>query len=156
VNRKDKHTSDQAQRKQCISWIAVICMGVLIFWMSANTGSTINEGLGIISSIKALLADAALALFGHAVDVSPVGHFVEYFIFGILLCNALRFSVPLPRAIFFALILGSAYGVTDEIHHRSCDPLDWLVDTVAVFLGASLFSLIKRKSAKDLSSKGAR
>ena len=74
-------------------------MGVLIFWMSANTGSTINEGLGIISSIKALLADAALALFGHAVDVSPVGHFVEYFIFGILLCNALRFSVPLPRAI---------------------------------------------------------
>lgn len=54
-------------------------MGVLIFWMSANTGSTINEGLGIISSIKALLADAALALFGHAVDVSPVGHFVEYF-----------------------------------------------------------------------------
>lgn len=121
--------------------------------MSANTGSTINEGLGIISSIKTLLADAALALFGHAVDVSPVGHFVEYFIFGILLCNALRFSVPLPRAIFFALILGSAYGVTDEIHQlfvpdRSCDPLDWLVDTVAVFLGASLFSLIKCKSAK--------
>ena len=73
----------------------------------------------------------------------------------------MRFSVPLPRAIFFALILGSAYGVTDEIHQlfvpdRSCDPLDWLVDTVAVFFGASLFSLIKRKSAKDLSSKGAR
>lgn len=125
-------------------------MAGIIFWMSANTGSSINQGLGIISALKAFLSSIAFSLTGHEVDVSPIGHFVEYFIFGVLLLNALRFHVSLSHAVLLAIIIGSAYGITDEFHQlfvpeRSCDPMDWLVDTIAIALGAALCRLVVSK-----------
>lgn len=125
-------------------------MAGIIFWMSANTGSSINQGLGIISALKAFLSSIAFSLTGHEIDVSPIGHFVEYFIFGVLLLNALRFHMPLSRAVLLAIIIGSAYGITDEFHQlfvpeRSCDPMDWFVDTIAVALGAALCRLVVSK-----------
>lgn len=149
VNSSNEHNIGKEIAKETstriivLSWLAVAIMAGVIFWMSANTGTNINQGLGIISTLKAFLSSVAFSLVGHEVDVSPIGHFVEYFIFGILLLNALRFHMPLPRAVLFAIIIGSAYGVTDEIHQyfvpeRSCDPMDWLVDTIAVALGALL------------------
>lgn len=143
-------TKNASNRAVVLSWLAVVIMAGVIFWMSANTGTNINQGLGIISALKAFLSSIAFSLTGHEVDVSPIGHFVEYFIFGILLLNALRFHMPLSRAVFFAIIIGSTYGVTDEIHQyfvpdRSCDPMDWLVDTIAVALGALLCRLAARK-----------
>jgi len=129
-------------------------MAGIIFWMSANTGSSINQGLGIISALKAFLSSIAFSLTGHEVDVSPIGHFVEYFIFGVLLLNALRFHMPLSRAVLLAIIIGSTYGITDEFHQlfvpeRSCDPMDWLVDTIAIALGAALCHLaIKNRTSR--------
>ena len=38
--------------------------------------------LGIVSIVKNLLVAGATALFGHEVDVSPVGHFTEYLLLG--------------------------------------------------------------------------
>ena len=129
-------------------------MAGIIFWMSANTGSSINQELGIISALKAFLSSIVFSLTGHEVDVSPIGHFVEYFIFGVLLLNALRFHIPLSRAVLLAIIIGSAYGITDEFHQlfvpeRSCDPMDWLVDTIAIALGAALCRLaIKNRTSR--------
>lgn len=122
--------------------------------MSANTGSDINQGLGIISAIKGFLADSLATIFGQSVDVSPIGHFVEYCVLGILLYNALRFHTRAPFALMFALIIGSLYGITDEIHQffvpeRSCDPVDWLVDTVAVFAGALFMRVALRTRARQ-------
>lgn len=156
VNSSNKHNigkevaKETSTRTIVLSWLAVVIMAGVIFWMSANTGTSINQGLGIISTLKAFLSSVAFSLVGHEVDVSPIGHFVEYFIFGILLLNALRFHMPLSRAVLFAIIIGSAYGVTDEIHQyfvpeRSCDPMDWLVDSIAVALGALLCRLAARK-----------
>ena len=156
VNSSNEHntgkevTEKASNRSVVLSWLAVVIMAGVIFWMSANTGTNINQGLGIISALKAFLSSIAFSLTGHEVDVSPIGHFVEYFIFGILLLNALRFHMSLSRAVFFAIIIGSTYGVTDEIHQyfvpeRSCDPMDWLVDTIAVALGALLCRLAARK-----------
>lgn len=156
VNSSNEHntgkevTEKASNRSVVLSWLAVVIMAGVIFWMSANTGTNINQGLGIISALKAFLSSIAFSLTGHEVDVSPIGHFVEYFIFGILLLNALRLHMPLSRAVFFAIIIGSTYGVTDEIHQyfvpdRSCDPMDWLVDTIAVALGALLCRLAARK-----------
>lgn len=156
VNSSNEHntgkevTEKASNRSVVLSWLAVVIMAGVIFWMSANTGTNINQGLGIISALKAFLSFIAFSLTGHEVDVSPIGHFVEYFIFGILLLNALRFHMPLSRAVLFAIIIGSAYGVTDEIHQyfvpeRSCDPMDWLVDSIAVALGALLCRLAARK-----------
>lgn len=129
--------------KISLSWIAVVVMAGAIFWMSANTGESINSGLGIVSAVKGALAASAEQLFGHEVDVSPVGHFTEYLVFGALLFNALRFHVGPRAALIAALAIGSLYGVTDEFHQlfvpeRSCDPADWAVDTAAALIGAAL------------------
>lgn len=151
MNKTNKHIV-------VLSWIAVVAMAGIIFWMSANTGTNINQGLGIISAIKGFLSSIALSIFGHEVDVSPVGHFTEYFIFGVLLLNALRFHMPLWRAALIALLIGSSYGVTDEIHQyfvpdRSCDPMDWLVDTIAVGIGALICRYAVKKTSERKKTK---
>lgn len=146
TTNKDRYTQTAPKKRLVhlvISWAAVALMAVFIFWMSSNTGDNISHGLGIISAVKNALATIAFALAGHTIDISPVGHFIEYCVFGALLCNALRFHIKPQRAVAYAFLLGSLYGITDELHQafvptRSCDPMDWLVDTVASLLGALL------------------
>ncbi len=140
------------------SWIAVAVVAIFIFAMSARDGYQIDYGSGIFSEIKAWLSAQALVLTGHEVDVSPVGHFSEYLVFGVALCNALRFHLKPEGAAgllitlrpinalskwtpALACALASIYGITDEFHQiftpgRSCDPADWLVDTIAAGIGA--------------------
>lgn len=107
-------------------------MLAFIFCMSAKTGNDLDNHSGIISIVKNFLVAGATALFGHEVDVSPMGHFTEYLLLGAALTNALRFT---PWTIFernatahpagmlggfpsplVALILSSLYGVSDEFH----------------------------------------
>ncbi|WP_350454362.1 VanZ family protein [Slackia heliotrinireducens] len=124
-----------------LSWIAVAAVAIAIFAASAQTGDDLDDGTGILSVVKDWLASVAAQLAGHEVDVSPIGHFTEYLLFGVALCNALRWHMPLQRAWVYALVIASCYGVTDEFHQlfvpdRACDPADWLVDTVAAGIGA--------------------
>ena len=150
-------TPESAHRRTAyvaLSWVAAAAMAIVIFWMSAKDGITLDENSGIISLVKTWLAAAAQAALGHPVDVSPVGHFAEYLAFGALLANALRWHVPLRRAALFAVIIASAYGVTDEIHQifvpmRSCDPADWAVDTVAAAIGALIAFAVLSKGNRN-------
>lgn len=136
------------------SWIAVGAIAILIFYMSAHTGNELDTSSGIITIIRSWLEQLALSVFGHPVDISPVGHFGEYFFLGLTLANALRLHVPLRRSCVYALMLASAYGITDEIHQifvpqRSCDPLDWIVDTVAAGLACLiLYAIMRHKQSK--------
>lgn len=159
-------------RRACalLSWAAVAIMLAFIFCMSAKTGNDLDNHSGIISIVKNFLVAGATALFGREVDVSPVGHFTEYLLLGAALVNALRFT---PWTIFernatahpagmlgdfpsplVALILSSLYGVSDEFHQiftpsRSCDPMDWLVDTCAAAIGAAIvWTLLKKHSSR--------
>lgn len=153
-NRGESDRSPE-RRSQCVrivlSWVVVAAIAALIFWMSAKDGVALDEHSGLISAVKAWLADLAQAIFGHPVDVSPIGHFTEYLAFGAALANALRWHLPLKRAALCAVVFASAYGVTDEIHQifvplRSCDPADWAVDTVAAAIGALVaFVFLRRK-----------
>ena len=134
-------------------------MAALIFFVSAKSGVDLDQNSGLLSAAKAWLAARAADALGRAVDVSPIGHFCEYLAFGALLANALRLHMPHGRALVCAVILASAYGVTDEVHQlfvpmRSCDPADWAVDTVAAAVGALAFSFIAaRKRRADSPSR---
>lgn len=153
-----------------LSWAAVAITLAFIFCMSAKTGNDLDNHSGIISIVKNFLVAGATALFGHEVDVSPVGHFTEYLLLGAALANALRFT---PWTIFernatahpagmlgdfpsplIALIFSSLYGVSDEFHQiftpsRSCDPMDWLVDTCAAAIGAAIvWTLLKKHGSR--------
>lgn len=128
---------------------------MLIFAMSAKDGAALDTGSGLLSAAKAWLADALESLAQRPVDVSPLGHFAEYLLFGAVLANALRLHFPLRTAGAVASVAASLYGVTDEIHQifvplRSCDPADWAVDTVAACLGAALVcaALARREASR--------
>ena len=65
---------------------------------------------------------------------------------GLLLFAARK---PSPRAMTYAVLLTSLYGVTDEFHQyfvpgRSCDVLDWCADTT----GAAVCMVIWRYKQK--------
>lgn len=128
------------------SWLAVVVWAGCIFYMSAHTGNQINHGMGIISSIAAVLKEWQLAIFGPGVDaISTCAHFCEYTVLGALLANALRFHMSGHRALVFAIAVAvaSLYGVSDEVHQlfvptRMCDPVDWVVDTLGATLGSFL------------------
>lgn len=159
-------------RRACalLSWAAVAIMLTFIFCMSAKTGNDLDNHSGIVTIVKNLLVAGATALFGHEVDVSPVGHFTEYLLLGAALTNALRFTpwtafesnaTARPAGVLgdfpaplIALIFSSLYGVSDEFHQiftpsRSCDPMDWLVDTCAATIGAAIvWAILKKRNSR--------
>ncbi len=85
-----------------------------------------------------------------------LAHFVEYAIFAALLYLALRVDMSRTRAAVLALLIASAYAVTDEFHQsfvpmRTPDPADWAVDTLGALAGvlgmAWLESTLARRRA---------
>lgn len=148
------------RHRKALSWALVVLWAVVIFLMSANTGEDLSDGDGLVARVRALLVAAQVALVGASVDlVSPLAHFCEYAVFGFLLQNALGCSLGRPasarRAMVLAVVIASAYGVTDEFHQlfvpgRACDPVDWLVDTA----GATLGALIAWRALRRLQGSG--
>ena len=104
-------------------WLPVIFWAGLIFTFSAIP--SLDSGLGTWDLVLRKCAHAA-----------------EYAVLGALLFRALR-REPL------AVLLGSAYAVTDELHQafvngRHGSPLDWLLDTAGVAAGVFLFARFAR------------
>jgi VanZ family protein len=100
-------------------WLPVVLWAGLIFTFSAVP--SLGTGLGTWDVVLRKLAHAA-----------------EFAVLGALLYRALR-REPL------AILLGSAYAVTDEVHQafvsgRHASPFDWLIDTAGVIAGVLLYS----------------
>lgn len=116
-----------SKRFVIVSWALVAAWAFLIFFMSSNTGTGLNTGLGIFSSIYRAMQAVQEQLLGPGVDaLSSIAHFCEYTMFGALLANALRCHMPLRRACLIAIACASLYGVSDEVHQlfvpeRMCD-----------------------------------
>ena len=143
--------------RRIAAWVLVVAWAAFIFFMSAHTGSDLDDGNGLAAVVKRWLTDAIAAATGQRVDVSPVGHFCEYFVFGALLVNAFRLHVPLKRAVTCSVVISALYAVSDEVHQifvpgRACDPADWAVDVVAAILAAlitaAILRVIQRKGDK--------
>jgi VanZ family protein len=100
-------------------WAPVVLWAGLIFTLSSIP--SLDSGLGTWDLVLRKLA-----------------HFAEYAILGALLLRALR-REPV------AVLVGSAYALTDEVHQafvagRQGSPLDWAIDTAGVILGVLLFA----------------
>ncbi len=64
-------------------------------------------------------------------------HYVEFALFGWLLCGWVRLEFPRRRPVWIVLLLGALYATSDEVHQlmvagRSCDIYDWLADVAGV------------------------
>ncbi len=129
-----------------VSWIAVAAWAVFVFCMSANTGGGLEHGDGIVSQVYQWLKGMQARAIGGGMDVvNPIAHFCEYAVFGALLANAWRLSLPSARqgaaarlcrgprdaeagregsahgavqgrVVLLAVLCASLYGVTDELH----------------------------------------
>ena len=100
-------------------WLPVVLWAALIFTFSSIP--SLGTGLGTWDVVLRKLAHAA-----------------EFGVLGALLYRALRHE-PL------AILLGSAYAVTDEVHQafvsgRHGSPVDWLIDTLGVVAGVLICS----------------
>jgi len=122
---------------------------VLIFVASAKSGLDFDTGSGPLELARRWLADVLSSLMGRPVDHSPIGHFSEYLVFGVLLFNALRMHLHMnpSRVALCAIAIAAAYAVTDEFHQmfvpgRECDPIDWLVDVAGAAIAASIFAIV--------------
>ena len=103
--------------RRIASWSSVIAWASIIFYMSSIPGSKIP---GLIPA--------------------EVAHFLEYLVLGVLLYLALRTDMRPSTALALALVLASAYGVTDEFHQRfvvlrTPDVRDWVTDTLGALAG---------------------
>jgi VanZ family protein len=105
------------------AWAPVVLWAGVIFALSAIP--SLSSGLGTWDLVLRKLA-----------------HLSEYAILGALLWRALRREPA-------ALLLGSAYAVTDEVHQafvsgRQGSPVDWAIDTVGVAAGVLLAARLWR------------
>lgn len=137
------------RQRAIVRWGAVVLWAAFIFFMSSRDATQLGEGA--FAAVGEMLAAVLNTLFGYHEDpVSPFCHFCEYAVLGALVANALRGHLPhLRRACVTAIVIASAYGVTDEFHQlfvpgRACDPLDWVVDTCGAALGALVCWLLVR------------
>jgi VanZ family protein len=85
-------------------------------------------------------------------DISDkVLHAVEYAVLGALCYRGFRWGVSgqrASRALLFAIVTASLYGMTDEAHQlfvpfRESSWLDWLADTFGAVIGALSWRVIK-------------
>jgi VanZ family protein len=113
-------------------WIPPILYAVLIFHLSSESDP--------LPQLTSLVWDKAL-------------HVIEYGIFALLLCRALRggglgWRVCLPLAVLIA----SAYSASDEWHQlfvpgRDADTMDWAADTIASVVAATGYRSIATRVA---------
>ena len=100
-------------------WLPVVIWAALIFTISSVP--SLDSGLGLWDTV-----------------LRKIAHVGEYAVLGALLYRAVRRE---PDAI----VLGSLYAVTDEVHQsfvtgRHGSPVDWLIDTAGVVAGVLLLS----------------
>jgi VanZ family protein len=108
-------------------WVPVVAWAGVIFLVSAVPGSKLSG------------------------TIPPeLGHLGEYFVLGALLYIALRIDFSPRQALGIAVLVASAYGVSDEFHQRfvvmrTPDVNDWILDTVGALAGAGAVLVLARR-----------
>lgn len=101
---------------------------------------------GVIFSASAVPGSKIPGHFGN------LAHVAEYMIFAALLSVPISRGRSLWRAATIALLIASAYGITDEIHQafvpmRTPDVADWGRDTLGALIGVSLIAWARHRMA---------
>ena len=108
-------------------WVPVTLYAGLIFFMSAQSHPEEKLPSFLLEEVS-----------------DKVIHAVEYAVLGALCYRAFRWGVSgwvASRALLFAIVTASLYGMTDEAHQffvpfRESSWQDWLADTIGAAIGA--------------------
>lgn len=128
--------------KKFLWWIPSICMMVMIFRFSMDTGEE-------SSSISSVISDY---LNISEFLVRKTAHITEYFLLTLSLALPFRFAMGLKkkRAAFFMAAVAFIYASSDEIHQlfvggRSGSFKDVMIDSIGIFLSVVVFLFLNRK-----------
>lgn len=122
-----------------ILWLLTV---VLIFFLSHQTGEESSNSSGsFLVFIESILKTEVSEGF-----LRTAAHFTEFMVLGLLTIN-LSYSYKGYLSPYKAVIFGSLYAVTDEIHqifipNRACELKDYLVDTAGVVIGVFIFTIL--------------
>lgn len=102
-----------------LGWVAVLAYMGVIFYLSHQPQIPIPQ--------RFLHQDKVL-------------HFLAYFVLGALAAHAI-YPGSVKKRFWWALLIASAYGISDEFHQsfvpgRDVDFFDWLADTIGAWFGA--------------------
>lgn len=155
-------------RIQKIRQQKLISTALLLFWMTiiflmssrnADVSTLDSHRIGtivatIIRLVKPSFSIAGLVeMMDHA--IRKTAHMSEYLILAMLLMNCLQaYGIKHRPGGRYAMAIGALYALTDEVHQyfvpgRSCQLSDVLIDSVGVFLGVCLFSIIIKSKLKN-------
>lgn len=106
----------------------------------------------VLSSIPGAKVPAAFPF------VDKMAHMLEYSLFGLLVGRAIRFTWTGSGRVLMTLAavgIGAGMGLLDELYQgtvpgRTTDPLDWVVDVLAVALAVTLAQIV---SARPLTNR---
>jgi len=98
------------------------------------------------------------------IDRDKLLHLIGFFFYGIstqLFINTICINQKKSSRIFYVLIIGIIYGLTDELHQsfvpgRTSDIYDFLVDLIGIILSLCLFNLILKALNKFKESSNAK
>lgn len=89
------------------------------------------------------------ATWTQMVMLRKFAHFAEYFIFALLLMNALLFRTNWKVSVKWTLLIGIMYAIFDEVHQlfipdRKGNILDMMIDTSGVVMGLICLMWIRK------------
>lgn len=136
-------THRYSRMKTIVFWGIVVLWAALIFFMSAHTGTDLDQGNGFTAQVKRWLQQALVPLLGPGNDgASVIGHFSEYALFGVLLFLAL-FQLRRHREIHELHQRALAEGKPADTEHLNTAAIYerlWLLVLAAVVI-ASLYGI---------------
>lgn len=128
-------------------------MGV-IFWLSSRTADeSTKQSNAVLAWLISIFGDNGFTDF----IVRKLAHCLEFtglcVLFNLSLLQSRKKVMPV-----ISVVLTSAYAVTDELHQlfvegRSCQLLDWAIDTAGAVIGALGFLALYYIFSKILKSK---
>lgn len=134
---------------------------LIIFWMSTGTFSAQNTSLIIEPLLRFLMprASAHKIEMLHAV-IRKCGHFIEYFILGLLLFRSFRSNsgefVTWRRVLYSAVIV-VLYAFSDELHQsfvstRTASVIDVGIDTMGGIFAQAVSAFVHHIDRNKLRS----
>ena len=143
--------------RKIISIILVILWMIIVFWFSSQIGddSQVTSGNAIRKIITFINNDIDKLKLEEIIETlqpftRKLAHFTLYTLGGILIFNMFSsFKLKNKEKIFFSILSGAVYAITDEVHQlfvpgRSGMIKDVFIDTLGIITGVIVCIIIFR------------
>jgi VanZ family protein len=148
-------------KKKLIWWIIIIIWCIFIYSQSDKPAVDSNKESSFIVEVTNHLLDSFFGTGKIAVTsglVRKTAHFMEYFVLGFLLYNALNFKRKLLVVLMRTVLIGAFYACTDEFHQyfipgRAMRLFDVMIDTLGIFSSGLILHLLYKSKLDNQNKK---